>query len=370
MRYRLTILTPTLVGDGEELSPIDYMVWKDQVNVLDQRRIFKLFAKGPRLDGYLAQLKRSDKLDFASWGGLAQNYAGRRIAFESPSIAPHITRAPREQLFVRTFAASPAGPYVPGTALKGALRTGVVFDAWASKAEIWETVRESAGRPRRAAAVADDRAARQAVAGLAPGDSTAVDRSAFRLYLLRTAYLGEKSALGWKTAGRGATRQASDAQPTFVEMAVPGTAFEGHWRPGKHQRVFRAANHFAQALLAAHRRFAEAAGLPAVLESLARLAAEATNDRVCLLPLGWGGGFLGKAALADADPENIRGILRQVPFYARAIQTGLPFPKTRRVVFANDQPAALPGWTRLEILPSTPVPADVRLGETLETPPG
>jgi CRISPR-associated protein Csm5 len=47
------------------------MVWRDQVNVLDQRRIFRLLAKGPRLDNYLAQLKRADRLDFASWGGFA-----------------------------------------------------------------------------------------------------------------------------------------------------------------------------------------------------------------------------------------------------------------------------------------------------------
>ena len=50
VRYRFTCLTPLLVGDGQELSPIDYMVWKDQVNVLDQRRIFRLLSKGPRLD--------------------------------------------------------------------------------------------------------------------------------------------------------------------------------------------------------------------------------------------------------------------------------------------------------------------------------
>ena len=50
MRYRVTCLTPTLVGDGRRLSPIDYMVWKDHVNVLDQWRIFRLLAKGPRLE--------------------------------------------------------------------------------------------------------------------------------------------------------------------------------------------------------------------------------------------------------------------------------------------------------------------------------
>ena len=55
MTYRVTVLTPTLVGDGSKLSPIDYMVWRDQVNVLDQTRIFKLLSKGPRLEGYLTQ---------------------------------------------------------------------------------------------------------------------------------------------------------------------------------------------------------------------------------------------------------------------------------------------------------------------------
>jgi len=82
MRYKVTALTPLLVGDGRELSPIDYMVWKDQVNVLDQTRIFKLLARGPRLDGYLAQLRKATKLDFASWGGFAQNFSQRRIPFE------------------------------------------------------------------------------------------------------------------------------------------------------------------------------------------------------------------------------------------------------------------------------------------------
>ena len=69
MKYRLTCLTPVLVGDGQRLAPIDYMIWKDQVNILNQTRIFKLLAKGPRLDSYLTQLKRAEKLDFASWGG-------------------------------------------------------------------------------------------------------------------------------------------------------------------------------------------------------------------------------------------------------------------------------------------------------------
>ncbi len=127
MNYRVTTLTPTLVGNGDKLSPIDYMVWRDQVNVLDQPRIFRLLSKGSRLEGYLAQLHKATRLDFASWGGFAQNFAGRRIPFEDTSYAPYWERAQTESLSIPTFAASNEGPFLPGAAIKGALRTAYVF---------------------------------------------------------------------------------------------------------------------------------------------------------------------------------------------------------------------------------------------------
>jgi hypothetical protein len=58
---------------------------------------------------------------------------------------------------------------------------------------------------------------------------------------------------------------------------------------------------------------------------------------------------LGKSSYLETQDESYRKILRQVPFYQRAIQTGLPFPKTRRVVFEGNQPAALPGYVLLEV---------------------
>lgn len=127
MKYSVKILTPTLVGSGEKLAPIDYMVWRDQVNVLNQNRIFKLLSKGPRLEGYLTQLHKATKLDFASWGGFAQNYADRRIPFEDAACTPVWERASADVLSIPTFAATAEGPFLPGSAIKGALRTAYVF---------------------------------------------------------------------------------------------------------------------------------------------------------------------------------------------------------------------------------------------------
>lgn len=367
MRYRLTALTPTLIGDGQKLSPIDYMVWKDHVNVLDQRRIFKLLAKGPRLDGYLAQLKKAEILDFASWGGFAQNFAGRRIPFEHATAIPAWQRARPENLFIPTFAVSPAGPYIPGTAIKGALRTGAVHDRWSEA-----TMRDLAARiaaedraPRNPATKAEDAvlggSGNNRMRRLSAGDSTPINHSTMKVYLLRVSTLiargADKFELGWKSPrGSVDSRKIEESTPIFAEMAAPGTAFEGSWQErsaGDRAKLFHASNRYAAALVAHHKKYAEWAGLArlgALLGQIEGRIAEIGNRQdICLLSIGWGGGLLGKSAYLETQDDSYRNILRNMPLYQRAIQTGLPFPKTRRVIFQDGQPTSLPGWMMLQV---------------------
>ena len=63
---------------------------------------------------------------------------------------------------------------------------------------------------------------------------------------------------------------------------------------------------------------------------------------------GWGGGLRSKSPWIEKD-DQYRQILRNVPLYRRAIDSGLPFPKTRRIVFEENKPASLPGWALIEI---------------------
>lgn len=362
MNYRITCLTPTLVGDGQRLSPVDYMVWKDQVNVLDQRKIFRLLAKGPRLDGYLAQLKRSEKLDFASWGGFAQNFAGRRIPFEHASMTQIWEKERAENLFIPTFAANAQGAYLPASALKGALRTGSIFVRW-NQGTLEDAARRlETERSLRRVSSAEEGAAVGSSGGdrlrfLMAADSAAVAYSAMKVYLLRASTLnvrpGNKLELGWKPV------------PLFAEMAGPGTTFEGrwseraffrqpeiaqalHWRKPERSDFLKNASEYAGAQLAAHRKYAEVAGLSPITAEIDRLEA-LRQSGACLLCIGWAGGFLSKSAYPDTTDDAYRGILRGLPFYARAIQSGLPFPKTRKIVFRENKPATLPGWVRLEV---------------------
>lgn len=374
MKYKITALSPLLVGDGQELAPIDYMVWKDQVNVLDQPRIFKLLSRGPRLDGYLSQLRKAGKLDFASWGGFAQNFSARRIPFEHSSSTAIWEKTPAEYLFIPTFAANHAGAYLPGSALKGALRTALVYTRW-SASTIEKLAATLAGDrlPRRLSEGAEVSAGATQTRIVAAADSSPVARSAFKVYVTRVANLETRSGLSWKVAGRGNVPAArvAESTPGFVEMAAPGTEFSGDlferkfledqqwakalgWRSVPDLRLLlKAANEYSAAQLEQHASFAKTASLPQVDQSIARLKTEleaaTSGGQSCILCLGWGSGFLSKAAFIQTGDENLRKLLRGVPALGRAFKNDAPFPKTRRIIFAGGQPAFLPGWVKLEI---------------------
>ncbi|MGI8989864.1 MAG: type III-A CRISPR-associated RAMP protein Csm5 [Bryobacteraceae bacterium] len=372
MRYRVTCLTPTLVGDGRKLSPIDYMVWKDRVSVLDQNRIFKLLAKGPRLEGYLTQLKKASKLDFASWGGFAQNYADRRIPFESAADSGFWSRAPIESLSIPTFASGTEGPFLPGTAIKGALRTGMLF-ANAAEGTLKDLAERFGGErpPRRPAEAVEENllggggAARTRF--LSAADSDSVPESNFKVYLVRVATLQTRApgayTLAWKQAGRGNVMRPEESTPAFAEMAAPGTVFEGGWQenrffdrpeirralhwanPVTRERIFSEANQYAAKQLEVHKQYAAWTGLDVLgkqIEELEGRVAGARERGRCVVSIGWGAGFIGKSAWLDTNDPDYRRILR--------IPSGLPFPKTRRIVFLNSQPATLPGWVELEVV--------------------
>jgi CRISPR-associated protein Csm5 len=368
MNYRVTILTPTLVGSGDRLSPVDYMVWKDHVNVLDQYRIFKLLSKGPRLDGYLNQLHKAEKLDFASWGGFAQNYAGRRIPLESALLTPVWERARAEHCHIPEFTAGPQGRYLPATAIKGALRTALLHSLWKNKLddrhERFSKILAGDRIPRRLAADSEEQTlgagGNDRMRKFAVSDSAPLPDSAFKVYLLRTAALtaspkGGGFDLGWKGMGRALDdRRREESTPYFAEMATPGSAFTGKWNGEGFPDLLAAANAWSGQLLDIQRGFAERAKLAALTSTLGQLrehldAARASRS-ACLLTLGWGGGLLSKSATLDTESEAARKVFRALPYYSRAIQTGLPFPKTRKVLFAGGHPVALPGWALLQVL--------------------
>jgi CRISPR-associated protein Csm5 len=365
MKYRVTCLTPTLVGDGNKLSSIDYMVWKDHINVLDQNRIFRLLSKGPRLEPYLAQLKKADRLSFTAWGGFAQNFADRRVAFEHASSVPAWEATPAQGLFIPTFAALHKGAYLPSTAIKGALRTAAVFDRWStSTLRDLQQRTEAEGRLARYATLKAEEAVigsagKSLMRSISAADSGPVAYSNMRIYLIRSATLipkGDAYELGWKSPrGTSDGRRIEEAIPTFAEMAAPGTRFDGLWKETSERdrvRVFHAANRFALAQIAAHKQYAQWTALAPLTATLTKLETEIRalpkEATSCVVNIGWGGGLLSKVA-ADTGDASYRGLLKGISLCERALRTGQPFPKTRRIIFQQGKAAQLAGFVRIDV---------------------
>ena len=377
MKYKVTALTPLLVGDGRALSPVDYMVWKDQVNVLDQARIFKLLARGPRLEGYLTQLRKATKLDFASWGGFAQNFSARRIPFENAQSTGIWNGAGSESLFIPTFAANHRGPYLPASALKGGLRTGLVFSRWsAATIDRIASAMEGDRVPRRVGEPAESSSGAAQVRIIAAADSQPISPSSLKIYLTRTGSIDTrqtgKPQLAWKVAGRGSVpnNRVAESTPLFAEMAVPGSTFSGVWEERKFlenpelirslgwrsmpdvKSILDAGNQYAAAQLELHARYADLTGLAPLSQTIERLKSELeaaqTSGLSCVLCVGWGSGFLSKAAFLETENAAYRKVLKAVPAIGRSMRDGVPFPKTRRIVFAGGQPSSLAGWIRLQ----------------------
>lgn len=372
MRYEVRCLTPTLVGDGSVLSPIDYMVWRGQINILDQQRIFRLLAKSPRLETYLREIKKATKLEFAAWGGFAQNFALRRTSFDDPAYADLYAALPPEQLHIPTFIRDHRGPYLPGSALKGALRTAVVASLFGGQlAESAANLPSKLHQSSRWGQAAEDQVLGANGTNLfrmfRVSDSQPVEDSSLRIFLTRVAVLARAASGGWAVRWKVAGKNQTDADNpregtvTFAEMAAPGTAFSGEAafspqlarqeqggeEPLTLERMLEAVNDWAARLLEVQWGYARAAGLnrlAGTVESLRLKVEEARKARACVVCLGWGTGYLAKTGLADIRTEQSRNLIQQVPAYSRVLKTGLPFPKTRRLIFAGEEPASLPGW--------------------------
>ncbi|AEB10940.1 type III-A CRISPR-associated RAMP protein Csm5 [Marinithermus hydrothermalis] len=134
-RLSLTPLTPVHVGSGETLEPYQYALVNDRVYVLSL----------PRLLEHLEPQEQTAYLAAISEGPLAARHHVARLvargldlkavsawtARASRGFQAYVTQRleeahPQAELEVRTLPRSPLGAYLPGSSLKGAVRTALL----------------------------------------------------------------------------------------------------------------------------------------------------------------------------------------------------------------------------------------------------
>ncbi len=117
-RYRITCLSPVHIGTGQQLSKFDGTYHNGQWFVVDLDRVF---ARG--IDGNeLAQAMSATGFSWAEW------LQGRRIPAEEVALYNlPCPQGPKEVYIREGMKDVYLQPYIPGSTLKGAIRTAVIW---------------------------------------------------------------------------------------------------------------------------------------------------------------------------------------------------------------------------------------------------
>lgn len=352
-RLEIQILSPMHIGSGHGplVDDLDYVRGR-QIFVIDQDRLFEgLDAK--KLERAAAGEKLSRLMGVGEYAGYA------RYALNQPG---GVERVPQILDFVKTGASQ---PYIPGSSLKGAIRTAL---AWAmlkakeipvDKSDVGFNPR-SADDPMMARLFGSDpnhdllRVIQVAdTMPVAPGEG--LELVQVQLYNLMGA------------SGQAVFRPKKDFE-FFAETLRPGTVLGGELRldeflltsPQARSLGFgrraayardymRHCNAFSKALIARERDFFTEQKMPeiaAFYDKLGQAASDVDESRECLMQMSWGTGWNAKT-VGSVLPEELVKYAREEFRLGRTGQ--ILFPKTRRVVIRNGKPDSVMGWVKVRI---------------------
>jgi CRISPR-associated protein Csm5 len=360
-RYRLRVrsLSPVHVGSGEgdlARAALEFMPLGDRLAVLDPDKLTRGLGE--------AQLNRL-------WAGvpLAEIVEALRPD-QLAEMAAYTLPAPRDRVDrIRPhikIAGAPPRPYLPGSSVKGALRTAL---AWAMVRDGLVAVgAQDLGRSRYFADAAVERALFGSdpnhdllralhvgdTDGLLPGD--ALSLSQVSVYSLqRSGRLLPKGAqyrFHLETIDAGAEMSATARRDNY--LLEPELAARLRWDKGRAYliEVVRHANDFAARLIEQEADFYRRYGPPPLVgfyEQLAQVLAQVkAAGHTCLCQIAWGAGWTAKTVGTALDEATLARIKRDFNLG----RTGSDiFPKTRRLVEVNGQPAAPLGWLMLTFQP-------------------
>jgi len=260
-------------------------------------------------------------------------------------------------------------PYLPGTSVKGALRTAVLCYLLQPQLERAGRSREWLEQPVERVVLGPnpnhDLMRSVHVSDTAPADLERLAVGLIWTYTLRGDRLVEK-------------REQNSEYKTFVEWLTPDTTLrldirldeflftdaanrDLRWRGDQTQAVqqlARTCNTHAHTIITAEQQFYATHGLDVLRDYYAELEVtlNALPDRAFLLNIGWGGGWTVKTvgdllhkALGDGSFRQLRQRYRLgISPRTRQLDLNAPFPKTRRIAYESGAARWALGWVKME----------------------
>ncbi len=344
LRVSIDTLSPLHVGDGrgQLVEDVDYVKGRDGVYLIDPARLWKHLGDEQLAHWNTSELRLSDVLRPSDYAACASAVITRVGHLESGTG------------LINQIADSRGRPYLPGSSLKGALRTALL---------------RATGGPFNLGTVGPSRS----------WAGQTIERSYFgrdpNSDLLRTLHVADSEPLDPAQLQvvvvatyslRGGRLQPKGQGYRLNVVAIPaGTRLEttlglDTWTLSQDRLGFGAratwpdelaarCNRASRALIDAERQFYAEVHQPALERFYADLSRSRVlaSDHAFLLPVGWGTGWLAKTI--GPDLRGLDGFEETRTRFSLG-QPGAPFPKSRRLVeTAPDRPIVPLGWTRITL---------------------
>jgi len=366
MKYEIEVISPVHIGSGGTLSPIEYAV-EDKFYRVDMDRLFE--DERFDTDGFVEDAKA---------GALYLGRSAPELAKVHVRYALDISQSTRRNLLeligrrsseVREYIKTKDAAYIPGSSIKGAIRTAILW--WVLKnnsdkfnrvkRHLEDLVRSRDGVDKKHAAdkVEDEVFGRDPthdiLKALQVSDTNAVAAKSLKVEEVRTLTTApqEHNWKGFYTYVEAMkTGTKLDLELKIDEFLLEGDAARELNFENKQELVMeipRICSEFANDFIEDEIRFFRQYNRPRELDKVLEFYGhekERIKEDSFLLHLSWGSGWHGMTVGRLLNPHLLSGLRMKF----RLGKPKVPeFPKTRRLVFENGEPKYPFGWIKLEL---------------------
>lgn len=364
MKYKIEILSPVHIGSGEEISPMEYVI-DEKFHRIDMEALFR--DNDFNADDFIENSK------FGSFY-LGEFYAdtGKRHILYTESISKDAKDyIINKKASIREFINTSGRVYIPGSSIKGAIRTAIMWYALKNDNELFyemedylnEIINKKIKRSRKFAGkeiekkIFGNDAKHDLMKALFISDSEIISQSYLGvedIRILTTRMYG----YGWKNFH------------TVLEALKPGTRLDieikideflekNYEKLGWNKKMTEYLRNFKQICneyakdlidyeLSFFKIYNNDGRLDPIIDFYNNLYNQIGDGMT--LRISWGAGWHGMTVgrLIEEDVlERLRhayrlGKRRNEPYYVK------PFPKTRKIIFENGKPKYPMGWIKLE----------------------
>ncbi len=380
-KYYLEVITPLHIGNGARLKPLEYVVLPEKKKFyrLDMKKLFA--SPSFNVDGFVRGSKNRNFSIEKMIDGNIEEFAAYSLFISG--VEARLLERNKGQ--VQEMVKESGTPYIPGSSLKGALRTSLLKSFLAEDSFCNEYEKEIQNASREATGLRGEK--RDKIKKFFSSEAESKLLGTTNYCLMRALQISDSSMIGWgdvavyvvkvasktrdgyawKILGRngGVTDNSDQATPSFIEALIPGTRVEGTLKIDEFLLQdeiggilgFKGKNFLAD-LVGCCRRACEGLlrnealyyrnlGLhPLVLayEQLLKFSKSLTPNQF-FWQISWGTDY-GAKGVGKAINSDIFEAVRET---FRMGYRNQEFPKTRKIVFQNGRPLTVPGWVKVTL---------------------